>query len=92
LSKGASTAAFLKGPNAEEDMANGHWSYCAQWWIRNTPGSEAIIANGVNGQWIYIDRKRDVAVVKQSSQPEADSWYFHDYTTNAIDAVVRHWT
>jgi hypothetical protein len=45
----------------------------------------------VNGQWIYIDRNRDVAVIKQSSQPEADSWYFHDYTTYAIDAVVRHW-
>ena len=92
LSRGASTEAFLKGPSAEEDMANGHWSYCAQWWVRNAPGSEAIIAIGVNGQWVYIDRTRDVAVVKQSSQPEADSWYFHDYTTNAIDAVVRHWT
>ncbi len=91
LSKGASTNAFLNGPSAEEDMSNGYWSYCAQWWIRNTPGSEAIIAIGVNGQWVYIDRKRDVAIVKQSSQPEADSWYFHEYTTNAIDAVVRHW-
>lgn len=91
LSKGASTEAFLKGPSAEESMADGHWSYCAQWWIRNTPGSEAITAIGVNGQWIYIDRKRDVAIVKQSSQPEADSWYFHDYTVNAIDAIVRHW-
>ena len=90
LSKGGSTDAFMKGPSAEEDMANGHWSYCAQWWIRNTPGSEAITGIGVNGQWIYIDRKRDVAVIKQSSQPEADSWYFHDYTVNAIDAVVRH--
>jgi len=91
LSKGASTEAFLNGPSAEEDMANGQWSYCAQWWIRHTPGSEAIMAIGVNGQWIYIDRNRDVAVIKQSSQPEADSWYFHSYTTNAIDAVVRHW-
>ncbi len=90
LSQGGSTEAFLMGPSAEEDMANGHWSYCAQWWIRNTPGSEAIIALGVNGQWIYIDRNREVAVIKQSSQPEADSWYFHDYTCNAMDALVRH--
>ncbi len=52
LSQGGSTEAFLRGPSAEEDMANGHWSYCAQWWIRNTPGSEAIIALGVHGQWI----------------------------------------
>lgn len=38
LSKGGSTEAFLRSPSAEEDMANGHWSYCAQWWIRKTPG------------------------------------------------------
>jgi CubicO group peptidase (beta-lactamase class C family) len=31
LSKGASTEAFLNGPSAKEDMANGQWSYCAQW-------------------------------------------------------------
>ena len=90
LSLGGSTEAFLKGPSAEEDMANGHWSYCAKWWIRNTPGSEAIIAYGVNGQCIYIDRNREVAVIKQSSRPEADSWYFHDYTNNAMDVLVRH--
>ncbi len=90
LSQGASTDAFLKGPSAEEDFANGHWSYCAQWWIRNTRGSEAIIAYGVSGQCIYIDRNRDVAVIKQSSWPEADTWYFLGYTNNAMDAIVRH--
>lgn len=89
LSTGGSTEAFLRGPSAEEDMANGHWSYRAQWWIRNTPGSEAITAIGIYGQWIYIDRLRNVAIVKQSSQAEADSWYFHDYTVNAFDRIVR---
>lgn len=54
------------------------------------PGSEAIIAYGVNGQCIYIDRNREVAVIKQSSWPESDTWYFLDYTNNAIDAIVRH--
>lgn len=92
IAKGGSTAAFLKGPSASEDMANGHWSYRAQWWVRNVPGHEAFMALGVNGQWIYIDRARDVAVIKQSSQPEADSWYFQQYTTNAIDAMIRHIT
>ncbi len=89
IAKGGSTEAFQKGSSAEEDMADGHWSYRAQWWVRNTPGHEAFIAFGVSGQWIYIDRQRDVAIIKQSSQPEADSWYFHTYTQNAIDAVIR---
>ena len=89
IAKGGSTEAFLRGPSAEEEMANGHWSYRAQWWVRNTPGHEAFTAFGVNGQWIYIDRQRDVAIIKQSSQPEADSWYFHNFTQNAVDAVIR---
>lgn len=50
----------------------------------------AIIAYGVNGQCIYIDRNREVAVIKQSSWPEVDSWYFNGYTNNAMDAIVRH--
>ena len=48
------------------------------------------MALGVNGQWIYIDRARDVAVLKQSSQPEADTSYFSQYTLNAIDAAIGH--
>jgi CubicO group peptidase (beta-lactamase class C family) len=89
IADGGSTKAFLAGTSAEKDMANGHWSFRAQWWVRNAPGHEAIMAIGVNGQWIYVDRDRDIAIVKQSSQPEADSWYFHEYTMNAFDAVIR---
>jgi CubicO group peptidase (beta-lactamase class C family) len=69
-------------------MSDGHWSYRAQWWVRNTPGHEAFMALGVHGQYIYIDRTRDVAIIKQSSEPEADTPYFVEYTMNAIDAVV----
>jgi CubicO group peptidase (beta-lactamase class C family) len=92
IARGGETKAFLNGPNAEDMMADGDWSYRAQWWIRHTPGREAFIALGVFGQWIYIDRQRDVAIIKQSSQPEADSWYFHTYTQNAIDAVIARVT
>ena len=88
LARGGSTAAFLKRPGAEAEMAGGHWSYRAQWWVRNVPEHEAFMALGVNGQMIYIDRTRDVAVVKQSSWPEADSLYFNQYTFNAVDAVI----
>jgi len=88
IARGGNTEVFLKGPSAEDIMSDGNWSYRAQWWVRNTPGHEAFMALGVHGQYIYIDRERDVAIIKQSSEPEADSPYFVDYTLNAIDAVI----
>lgn len=90
LERGGSREAFLKGSSAAQSMAGGDWSYRAQWWVRHTPNLEAIMALGVNGQWIYIDRQRQVAVVKQSSLPIAGSWDFHKYSLNAIDAVIAY--
>ncbi len=90
LEAGGSKRAFTNGPDAGGVMADGHWSYRAQWWIRGAPGREAIAAIGVNGQWIYIDRMRDVAIVKQSSQPVPVSDYFDTYTVNAFDALIDH--
>jgi len=88
IAAGGSTEAFAKGPGAAGVFGDGHWSYRGQWWIRSTPGREAIIAIGVNGQWIYCHRIRNVAIVKQSSQPVASSPYFDDYTLNAFDAII----
>ena len=88
IERGGSKEAFLAGPDALGCMADGAWSYRAQWWVRATPGREAITAIGVNGQWIYLDRNRGVGIVKASSQPAAvDPWY-DDYTINAFDAVI----
>ena len=39
---------------------------------------------GLTGRWIYINRHRDGAIIKHSSQPEADSLYFQKYTMNAV--------
>lgn len=88
IAAGGSTKAFLAGPGAAGAFGDGHWSYRAQWWIRGTPGHEAMMAIGVNGQWVYCDRLRNIAIVKQSSQPVASSPYFDDYTLNAFDAII----
>lgn len=90
LSAGASTDAFINGPDASGLLADGHWSYRAQWWVRRTPGKEAINALGVNGQWITIDRDRDIAFIKQSSQPVSSSSEYDDYVINAIDAITAY--
>lgn len=92
LSDGADRDAFKNGPNAAGVMGGGDWSYRAQWWVRHTPDKEAFSAIGVNGQWIYIDVDRDVAIIKQSSQPEASTNYFDEYNINAFDAIISYLT
>ena len=86
LSKGGDREAYNNGPSATIDG----WSYRAQWWIRHTPGKESFSAIGVHGQWIYIDVKRKVAIIKQSSQPVSDDPYYDDYNINAFDSIITH--
>ena len=90
LNIGGSREAFTRGPEAVAPMADGDWSYRAQWWIRHTPGREAITAIGVHGQWIYVDRRRQVAIVKQSSQPVSADYAMDGFILNAFDAVIEH--
>ncbi|WP_157706020.1 serine hydrolase domain-containing protein [Roseovarius faecimaris] len=89
LEAGGSEAAFEAGGEATGRMQEGGWSYRAQWWVRRQAGHEAILAIGVHGQYIYVDRPRGVAIVKQSSQPLSSDPYFSTYNLNAFDAVVE---
>ena len=89
LERGGNRKAFTDGPEAVGAYAE-HWSYRAQWWIRHTPGRQAITAIGVHGQWIYIDRTRQVAIVKQSSQPVSSDPATDQFILNAFDAVIDH--
>jgi CubicO group peptidase (beta-lactamase class C family) len=92
LAAGASTKAFKNGPSSSGVMAGGDWSYRAQWWIRHTPGKAAFMAIGIHGQWIYIDVERNVAIIKQSSQPVSASDYFDGYNISAFDTIISHLT
>ena len=87
LEAGGDRNAFRSGPDATGPYAGG-WSYRAQWWVRHTPGREAITAIGIHGQWIYIDRRHGVAIVKQSSQPVSSDPDTDQFILNAFDAVI----
>lgn len=89
LESGGDRDAFARGPEATGALAEG-WSYRAQWWVRHTPGREAIAAIGVHGQWIYVDRGRGVAIVKQSSQPVSSDPGTDQFILHAFDAVIDH--
>ena len=92
LERGGSREKFSRGPEAVGPWAGGDWSYRAQWWIRHTPGREAITAIGVHGQWVYVDRRRGIAIVKQSSQPVSSDPDMDEFILNAFDAVIDHVT
>lgn len=88
IEKGGSRSAFSNGPDAIGFWASGEWSYRAQWWIRHAPGREAFSAIGIHGQWIYVDRRRGVAIIKQSSQPVSADPAADEFVINACDAVI----
>jgi CubicO group peptidase (beta-lactamase class C family) len=90
LDAGGSREAFSRGPQAVGAWGGGDWSYRAQWWIRHTPQREAITAIGVHGQWIYLDRRRGIAIVKQSSQPVSSDPCTDQFILNAFDTVIDH--
>jgi CubicO group peptidase (beta-lactamase class C family) len=87
LEAGGDRDAFARGPEATGTMTQ-DWSYRAQWWVRHTPGREAITAIGIHGQWVYVDRRRGVAIVKQSSQPMSSDPEADQFILNAFDAVI----
>ena len=85
---GGNREAFINGPNATEPMTD--WSYRAQWWVRHTEGKEAFSAIGVHGQWIYFDKNRNIAIIRQSSQPVSASPFFDGFNLNAFDTIIEH--
>ena len=90
LAAGADREAYATGMGLEPDSRDG--SYRAQWWIRHTPGHEALMALGIHGQWIYVDVERDVAFIKQSSQPVSDDLFYDLYNLSAFDTIIAHLT
>ena len=91
IAKGASIEAFDNGPDSDGVFhLKGEWSYRAQWWVRHTKDMEAFMAIGIHGQWIYIDRAHDVAIIKQSSQDKSKDTYLNLYDLNAFSAIVKY--
>ncbi|HEX7035613.1 MAG TPA: serine hydrolase [Pseudomonadales bacterium] len=68
----------------EESMDN---SYRSQWYIHHP--SRTFSAAGIHGQNVYVDPEADVAVVIQSTYPEADGPFFV-VNESFFHAVVKH--
>lgn len=90
LAKGGNIDAFSNGPESSGAMGNKDWSYRAQWWVRHTPGKEAFSAVGVFGQWVYIDKEKDIVIIKQASQNVPKNNDLDQFNLNAFDTIIEH--
>ncbi len=63
-------------------------SYRSQWYVFNDH-SQALMACGINGQYLFVDREADLVIVKQSSLPEAVSLFDPD-NVRVLRALARH--
>ncbi len=91
IAKGGSIKAFDAGPDSDGVVhKKGEWSYRGQWWVKHTPGMEAFMAIGVHGQWIYIDRNHNVAIVKLGSMPKSKDTYLDGYNLEGFYGIVRY--
>jgi hypothetical protein len=91
IAKGGSIEAFDNGPDSDDVVhKKGEWSYRAQWWVKHTKGMEAFMAIGIHGQWIYIDRNHDIAIVKLSSMPPSKDEYLDGYNLNGFYGIVHY--
>jgi CubicO group peptidase (beta-lactamase class C family) len=91
IAKGGSVEAFDAGPDSDDVVhKKGEWSYRAQWWVKHTQGLEAFMAIRVSGQWIYIDRNHNVAIVKLGSMPVSNDEYLDSYNLEGFYGIVRY--
>lgn len=51
-----------------------HAGFGYHWWPMTTDGTR-VMADGMRGQFVYVDRPRRTVVVKTSAWPYADAWW-----------------
>lgn len=55
-----------------------HAGFGYHWWPLDRDG-QRVMADGMRGQFVYVDRARRVVVVKTSAWPHADAWADRQY-------------
>ena len=51
-----------------------HAGFGYHWWPLD-PAGEHVMADGMRGQFVYVDRPRRIVVVKTSAWPYEDPWW-----------------
>lgn len=80
----------LYAANAEFSQWTPGASYRSQWYVFNDH-SQALMAGGIHGQYLFIDKPSKVVIVKQSSLPEAVGPFDAD-SVRMLRAIAAHLT
>jgi CubicO group peptidase (beta-lactamase class C family) len=67
------TRPFLE-PGRLPSTITTHAGFGYHWWPLTTDGTR-VMADGMRGQFVYVDRPRRTVVVKTSAWPYADAWW-----------------
>jgi CubicO group peptidase (beta-lactamase class C family) len=81
---------FLR-PGRLPSTITGHAGFGYHWWPLDEAGGR-VMADGMRGQMVYVDRTRRVVVVKMSNWPFEDAWadrQFRDLCYLALPAIAR---
>ncbi len=75
----------------KRDTATTNFGYGYQWWLPENPDQE-FLAIGIYGQYIFIDRKHDVVIVKNSAHREfmENNYESKDLAVAAFRAIAKH--
>lgn len=80
-----SVAAFAADEHAF-DYPGGH--YRNQWWV--PAGATTLLALGIHGQFVYVDRATGVVGVKLSTWPTPLDHHHHTMTVAAFASIAHH--
>ena len=86
IAAGASPAIYAQ--NAEFSRWTPGASYRSQWYVFNDH-SQALMAGGIHGQYLFIDKPSGVVIVKQSSLTDAVSPFDND-SVRMLRAIAAH--
>ncbi|MBC3346020.1 serine hydrolase [Pseudomonas sp. SWRI196] len=88
IASGASPAIYAANPEFSAWTPGA--SYRSQWYVFNDH-SQALMAGGIHGQYLFIDKPSKVVIVKQSSLPEAVGPFDAD-SVRMLRAIAAHLT
>ncbi len=87
IAQGGDAKAYANSVYARDAVTPKGSSYVDQFWFFNNP-EKSFSAWGINGQWIYVDPKHNVVIVKQSSLDLPEDHDIEAYTLAAFSAIA----
>ena len=79
-------------PIDDSVIENTRFGYKYHWWVPPSPDGNDYAAIGIFGQFIYINPKRDVMIVKTSAYPDyfTNGGYMNLESLVAFQAIAKH--